>query len=202
MFRRQYDTMPTKQARQSGVGWLVFVWCERLMLQLRYTITGGGNQELKSRVCVFTSAFGACLKCMCTVICIPMQGWIINQVKQAAAPSCFFWFVLIYWPFFGLILVLWWLLTQTHSLKKPHCVKNRFHTVFGIKLFPTHLFFNFFFSGGSHSMGIQRPFKKRLPWPHYQNYKGRELGNLSTAKTESIVLLLKISRSLLFGTLE
>lgn len=48
----QCNTTPAKQARHSGVGWHVFVRCERLMLQLRCTMMGGGDRELQS-VCFY-----------------------------------------------------------------------------------------------------------------------------------------------------
>lgn len=44
----QCNTTPAKQAKHSGVGWRVFVRCERLMVQLRSTMMGGGDRALQS----------------------------------------------------------------------------------------------------------------------------------------------------------
>lgn len=69
----------SKQARHSGVGWRVFVWCERLMLQFHSTMTEGGDQEPTVKV----ESVGVHLPVRAS-----MQGWntICQQRGQQRGP--------------------------------------------------------------------------------------------------------------------
>lgn len=103
----QCNTTPAKQARHSGVGWHVFEWCERLMLQLRSTMMGGGDWKLQS-VCFYPGVW--------TVSAFLSAGLLSQDTKSKTAIgrdlSCQ-WTFALNWSFFWCYRIKIWISKRT-----------------------------------------------------------------------------------------